>query len=308
MDTRRLRFLLELSRLGSMRAVADVLRTSTSTVSQQISLLAQELGTDLVSPVGRGVRLTPAGTRLAEHAAAILAAVHRAQLDLDPTAAPAGTVRVAGFSTAIRRAVLPVVRELAETHPRVSLEIHQHEPAEALAMLSADQVDVAITYDYDLAPMPRQPEWATLHLWSTPWSLGVPEHTLDPRALATAAPLAAYRESAWIGNSRNRADEDALRIVASVAGFPLQITHAADSLDLVEDLILAGMGVGLLPSDRPHRPGVALLPLRAPGVNLRTFLQLREGRDSWPALALVRDRIAAHAATINSAQQTSVLG
>ncbi len=40
METRRLHLLLELSRLGSMRAVADELGVTTSTVSQQIAALA----------------------------------------------------------------------------------------------------------------------------------------------------------------------------------------------------------------------------------------------------------------------------
>jgi DNA-binding transcriptional LysR family regulator len=53
-----LRLLLELSRLGSMRAVADQLGVTTSTVSQQIAALAAEAGTALVEPVGRRVRLT----------------------------------------------------------------------------------------------------------------------------------------------------------------------------------------------------------------------------------------------------------
>jgi DNA-binding transcriptional LysR family regulator len=42
METRRLELLAELSRLGSMRAVADALGTTTSTVSQQIAVLGRE--------------------------------------------------------------------------------------------------------------------------------------------------------------------------------------------------------------------------------------------------------------------------
>ena len=83
-ETRRLQILLELSRRGSMSSVADALGTTTSTVSQQIAALARETGTPLVEPVGRRVRLTPAGRRLAEHAVTILAAVDAAHLDLDP--------------------------------------------------------------------------------------------------------------------------------------------------------------------------------------------------------------------------------
>ena len=67
MDPRRLRLLLELSRRGSMRAVADELGYTTSTVSQQLAVLAREAGTPLIEPAGRMVRLTPAGRRLADH-------------------------------------------------------------------------------------------------------------------------------------------------------------------------------------------------------------------------------------------------
>src|SRR5918997_4268503 len=119
MEIRRLKLLLELSRLGSMRAVADELHITTSTVSQQLAVLAREVGTPLVEPDGRLVRLTPAGRRLAEHAVTILAAVEAARLDLNPGAEPAGTVRVSGFATAIRRSLLPIVAELAVSHPQV---------------------------------------------------------------------------------------------------------------------------------------------------------------------------------------------
>src|ERR671915_1385256 len=109
MDIRRLKLLLELSRLGSMRAVADELGYTTSTVSQQLGVLAQEAGVALIEPQGRRVRLTPAGQRLADHAVTILASLEAARADLAPTAEPAGVVRIAGFATAIRRSLVPVI-------------------------------------------------------------------------------------------------------------------------------------------------------------------------------------------------------
>src|ERR671920_2556032 len=117
MDLRRLELLLYLSRSGSMRAVAEELGVTTSTVSQQIAALARDVGTPLLEPVGRGVKLTPAGHRLATHAVTILAAVEAARLDLDPAAEPTGTVRIAGFATAVRRSLLPVAQVLAAQHP-----------------------------------------------------------------------------------------------------------------------------------------------------------------------------------------------
>ena len=291
METRRLQVLLELSRLGSMRSVADLLGTTTSTVSQQIAKLADETGTALVEPAGRRVRLTPAGRRLADHAARILDAVEAARVDLDPRADPAGTVRVSGFATAIRRALLPVVAELATSHPAVTVVVHEHEPAEALALLATDDVDLALTYDYDLAPAAPEPALDSRRLWSTPWGLGVPARAGSTGGGTALAVFSAFRDSDWIGNSRNRADEDVVRLIASMAGFEPRVTHRSDSLALVEDLILAGLGVGLLPADRRPRPGVALLPLTGPDVRLRAYARTRRGRTAWPPLALVLDRL-----------------
>jgi DNA-binding transcriptional LysR family regulator len=286
MDPRRLELLLELSRLGSMREVGESMHVTTSTVSQQIAVLAQEAGTPLTEPHGRRVRLTPAGQRLAGHAVTILAAIEAARLDLDPTGAPTGTVRVAAFATAVRESILPVVRLLAERHPAVLLVIHEHEPDEALGLLADDAVDLALTYDYNLAPARFDRSLATRPLGLRQWGLGTP--TAQARVAGTT--LEVFRRFAdqdWIVNSRNSGDEEVIRIVASLADFQPRITHRVDSLELVQDMILAGLGVGLLPAGRPVRRGVALRTLGQPAVTQRPFAVTRLGRSAWPPLALV---------------------
>jgi DNA-binding transcriptional LysR family regulator len=286
MDPRRLELLLELSRLGSMHAVADSLAVTTSTVSQQIAALAREVGTPLLEPEGRRVRLTPAGRRLADHAVTVLAALEAARLDLDPDAAPSGTLRVAAFATAVRHSLLPVVRTLAERHPDVRLQVHEHEPVEALDLLAADDVDLALTYDYDLAPATFDASLEARALGSAAWSLGVPAGA-DPAPGSALAVFGQWRDADWIVNSRNTADDEVVRTVASLAGFRPRIAHRADSLELVQDMIVAGMGVGLLPADQPTVPGVALRPLRDPRVWMRSYAVTRRGRERWPPLALV---------------------
>jgi len=283
-DPRRLQMLLELSRLGSMREVAESLQVTTSTVSQQIAALAHEVHAPLLEPVGRRVRLTPAGRRLADHAVTILAAVEAARLDLDPGAEPAGLVRVASFSTAVRRALLPAVRALAEKYPQVSVQILEHEPPEAFAMLAGDDIDLALTYDYNLAPAAFDRSLETRPIGTTEWALGVP--TTQGRGRGTAAEVfARFADHDWIVASRNSADGQAVRTLASMAGFRPRITHQADSLELVQDLVVAGLGVGLLPADQPTRRGVALRRLRDPEVRLRGYAVTRRGRATWPPLA-----------------------
>ncbi|MEU3735424.1 LysR substrate-binding domain-containing protein [Streptomyces sp. NPDC033538] len=260
METRRLHLLVDLARLGSMRAVAEAQSTTTSTVSQQITVLAREMGTALTEPQGRRVRLTPAGRRLAEHATGILAAVEAARLDVAPGAEPNGTLRVAGFATAIRSFLLPVVADLAGSHPRVNVLIREHEPAEALALLATDETDLALTYDYNLAPAADDPTVHPTPLWSARWGLGVPAHA-DVCGMTTLEVFARFRAHDWIVNSRNTADETAIRTLASMAGFTPRVTHRADSLDLVQGMIAAQLGVGLLPLGTVPFPGVRFLPL-----------------------------------------------
>jgi DNA-binding transcriptional LysR family regulator len=259
---------------------------TTSTVSQQVAALARETGTVLLEPVGRRIRLTPAGRRLADHGLTILAAVDAARADLDPAAEPAGTVRAAGFATAVRRSLLPLLASLAGT--RVRMLIAEHEPAEALALLAEDAVDLALVYDYALAPRTFDQRVEVTPLWTARWGLGVPAG----RALAgrNAVDTAAHhRADEWIVNSRNDADERVVATLAAHAGFAPRITHRVDSLDLVQDMIAAGLGVGLLPEGMPEQPGVRLLPLRTPEVALRAFAVVGRGRAAWAPLALITD-------------------
>ncbi|RYB92914.1 LysR family transcriptional regulator [Nocardioides oleivorans] len=284
MDVRRLTMLLELSRLGSMHEVADALGTTTSSVSQGIAALARDVGTPLLEPDGRRVRLTPAGRRLADHAVTILAAVESARLDLDPAAEPAGVLRVAGFASAIRRSLSPAIDDLRRTHPRIDVRILEHEPLESFDLLARDEVDLALVYDYDLAPAEWRDDHDVTPLWQMEWGVGVP--TRDRRLS-----LADLADRDWIVNSRNTADEDALRTLASRAGFVPRIVHRIDSLELVDDLILDGRGVALLPRGRTTRRGVSVVRLRDPVTMLRAYAVVRRGRDTWPPLRAVMERL-----------------
>jgi DNA-binding transcriptional LysR family regulator len=150
-----------------------------------------------------------------------------------------------------------------------------------------DDLDLAITYDYNLAPASPDPVLETLPLWSTPWGLGVRADT----AMNGKADLSAFADSTWIVNSRNTADEDAVRTLAALAGFTPCIVHQIDSLDLVEDLILDGHGVGLLPVNRPIRDGLAILTLSDPSVILTAYAVTRRGRSNSPPLRAIIERL-----------------
>ena len=206
----------------------------------------------------------------------------------------AGTVRVGGFATGIRVSLLPIVRELAVTHPRIEVAISDYEALEAFDLLVDDDLDLAITYDYNLAPASPDPVLEMLPLWATPWVLGF--HV--DNATNGIADLRAFADSIWIVNSRNTADEDAVRTLAALAGFTPRITHQIDSLDLVEGLILDGHGVGLLPVNRPIRDALTVLKLSDPSVILTVYAVIRRGRSNWPPLRAIVDRLSPQSSSL----------
>lgn len=91
------------------------------------------------------------------------------------------------------------------------------------------------------------------------------------------AELSEYADRTWIVNSRNTADEDAVRTLGALSGFTPRIAHQIDSLELVEDLIVAGYGVGLLPLERPTSAGIKVVPLAGPTVIHTAYAVTRKG-------------------------------
>ena len=67
-------------------------------------------------------------------------------------------------------------------------------------------------------------------------------------------------------------------MLASLAGFGRTSRTGSTSLELVQDLIVAGLGVGLLPRGRPSLRGVSVVRLRDPEVRLRAYAVTRRGR------------------------------
>ena len=164
--------------------------------------------------------------------------------------------------------------------------IREHEPAEALELLAADQADLALTYDYNLAPAATGPAITPSPLWTALWGLGVP--TPSP---PTAARHPRYSPASERTTGSATPATPPTRTSSAPSppwpGSPPGITRRADSLNLVQDMITAGLGVGLLPLGHPVQPGVRLLPLTGRRIELRAYAVARRGRLSWPPLALM---------------------
>ena len=104
-DVRRLEALVALHRTGTVSAAAAELHYGQPTISHHLRRLEAETGSVLVQRVGRGVRLTPDGERLARRGEEVLALLARAEAELAAsTSLQSGQVRLAAFPSAAGRA------------------------------------------------------------------------------------------------------------------------------------------------------------------------------------------------------------
>ncbi|WP_213454400.1 LysR family transcriptional regulator [Rhizomonospora bruguierae] len=153
LDVRRLGLLCDLSRLGTIAAVAQAHTYTPSAVSQQLSTLEREAGVPLLERTGRRVALTPAGRVLVEHAEQVLAALERTSAALAAvTAGLTGPLRIGAFPTAVRTLLPPALVDLGRCHPGLDLMVTELDPVAVPAALRDRRLDVGLLQDYDAVP------------------------------------------------------------------------------------------------------------------------------------------------------------
>jgi DNA-binding transcriptional LysR family regulator len=260
-DLVRLRLLRELAHRGTMTAVAEAQGLTSSAVSQQLAVLEREARTPLLERIGRRVRLTPEGERLAAHAETILQAVEAAALDLSVSrGAPAGVLQVAAFATFARARLLPAMVRARARHPALDIVLHELEPRESIEAVREGRCDLAISFAYSLAPRPATPGLTSRFLMEEPVLLALPPHwsaapdPLDLRRLA---------DEAWIVGSRQADDRRLAETACAAAGFAPRMTHGIGDYELQLEMIAAGLGVGFVPALGLRFPSAERVVVRA---------------------------------------------
>lgn len=283
MELRDLRALLAVVRTGSFTSAAAELGYTQSAVSQQVAALESELGRTLLER--RPVRPTPAGERLAEHAARILLRVdvarsELARLDQQPLA-----VRVAVCPLAAPGLVAAGLRDLRARAPSLRIQVRTVERDRAVADVSAGAFDVAVV-DGIVAPYnPLALADAGL-LLSTPLieaPLGVALPAGHPLQSQSQVDLAVLADAPWVVPPPQHPERSSL---------PLR--YEGTDLPTLLALVAAGHGAALLPlSACAGWPGVVTIPLGMPHLVHRTeLLRLRALTD---AQAMVVDALEARA-------------
>ncbi|MEU6441154.1 LysR substrate-binding domain-containing protein [Streptomyces sp. NPDC047046] len=261
LNPHQLRLLRELSRRGTIAAVAKALAYSPSAVSQQLSLLERATGTALFAREGRRIALTPTGARLVAHAEVILAHLEAAEAELSAHRGPEAPLR-AGFSPSAARALAaPVFAALRTSHPGLALWVREIDPADAGHAVRSGGLDVALVHTYEGFAHPPEPGLATEHLFSEPMLFAAPVDAAGPGT--TGDPVRDHAAAPWILPAEDTLCHAVVTRLGASSGVRAESWHRVDDYDTTLRLVAAGAGVAVVPASAATAPppGVRLTPL-----------------------------------------------
>jgi DNA-binding transcriptional LysR family regulator len=237
----QLRSLVELTRRGTITAVAQALGYTPGGVSQQIAALEKATGMELLRRVGRRVELTDAGRTLARHAERILSTEAEAVEALERSRGEvSGVLRVGLFATAAAEILPPALRRVREDHPGLDVHSRDMDVDEVYDAVASGGVDLALGLDYPDVPIPRDPALRLTRLYRERFSLAVPSGSMDGREEVS---LADTQNLGWILPAADSYYGRAVRTACRRAGIEPDVRHEVTDTAATLALVEAGIGV-----------------------------------------------------------------
>ncbi len=147
MDLKQLRAFVQVAELGSFTRAAAVLGTAQPALSRHVRALEVELRQTLFERNGRGVTLTPAGTRLLAHGRGILQQLQRAVQDLEDLRGDTAGLLSVGLPPSFSRTLTaPLVEAFHTRFPRATLSVVEGLSHYTLEWLVQGRIDCALVY------------------------------------------------------------------------------------------------------------------------------------------------------------------
>ncbi|SFJ96571.1 LysR family transcriptional regulator [Amycolatopsis sacchari] len=158
-----LRVVREIALTGSFTAAARLLGYSQPAISRQVAAMEAAAGAPLFVREGRGVRLSPAGEVVVEHAGRVLAGLDALRQDLASLDDRlAGRIKLGAFPSATAVLVPLALARLRADHPRLEVALAEGSTPTLLRQLRARRLGVAVIGvgaglpDYDLSGLRQE--------------------------------------------------------------------------------------------------------------------------------------------------------
>lgn len=148
MKIRQLEYFMHVVNTLNITHAAEHANVSQPALSRQLQLLEDELGTRLLERRPRGVALTPAGQRLADHVRTLMQNVDLIKEDIIAAETiPTGSLRISSAYSLRGLLIADVVAEFHRLYPHVALEIREGTSVNVREELVTQRVDLSFYSD-----------------------------------------------------------------------------------------------------------------------------------------------------------------
>lgn len=242
MDERALKYFEVVFKTGSIRSASELLHISPSAVSRKVAQLESNLDVSLIERVGRGIKITEAGVRLAEY----IQDVNQRQNLLISQISELENLQTGTLKISIGGGFVPdffnkAIARFSRLHPGVKLVLRVGGGDDVIESVTHEETDIGILLNAKLDPKievihscPFQ-ELSLLVPNSSPWA----KYKKCSASQLSHIPLALLNESFSIRR--------AIDLYEVRHGIRLKIAMECNSFQALKCYVEAGVGGTLLP-------------------------------------------------------------
>jgi LysR family hydrogen peroxide-inducible transcriptional activator len=242
MELHQLRYFVTVVREGTFTRAAERLYLTQPSLSEQIRKLEGELGSPLFERLGRTLSLTDAGAAFLPHAERVLFEVEQARLRIQEVRGlRRGRLSIGVLPSPAARLLPRFLAEFRHRHPRVEVVLREENFSALFEQMVHDgELDLAI-----IRLPKRRGDLEARFLLREPMVLVVPPgHRLSGRRTVALADL---EQEPFVAMKAGYGLRELLESVCQKAGFTARIGVETSQLGSVMGLVLAGVGVTVVP-------------------------------------------------------------
>lgn len=243
-DLNQLLVFVEVARQGGVTAAAKVLNMPRSTVSRWVQELEKRLGVRLLQRTTRSVQLTEVGEGYYQRGLRVVESAQEAQKWVRSQAAvPQGTLRVTTFQLFAETMLGPVLVSYLEQNPGMSVQVLVNER-------DVDLVDERIDLAVRIGSLADSSLVVRKLAEMGGWMLASPEYLAEHGTPMHPSELAQH------SNLIYRHDREVVTLPFDNGREQLEVSLpsrcVANSIELVRQVTLGGLGIGFLPPMLAH--------------------------------------------------------
>ncbi|MDO6962526.1 LysR family transcriptional regulator [Rhizobium alvei] len=285
LHSRKLLYINEIARSGSIRKAAARLNVASSAVNRQILALEEEIGAPIFERLPRGLRLTAAGELCIEHIREVLKNYERLEARIRGLKMPqAGKVSMVA-TVGLAAGPLPeIMARFIEANPRVRIRIRNDGGSTTVTPVISGEVDIGLGFN-----IPATPGIRTLANFDIPIGVVLPPgHRLAEEERINLADVV---QEPLVLAQPGTSLREAINLTLAPLPIPVEPLLETNSTEMLKHLVMHGTALTLLnPLDvlpECRRGALIYRPLSDPYVRhqpMKLFTRARAPLDAATSL------------------------